>query len=64
MPKEIIASVEDGFYVTELIGFGVNLVTGDYSRGDVSLWIDRGELAYPVEEVMIAGNLKEMLLNI
>jgi PmbA protein len=63
-PKEIIASVEKGFYVTELIGFGVNLVTGDYSRGAAGLWIEKGKLVYPVEEVTIAGNLKEMLLNI
>jgi len=63
-PDEIIASVDEGFYVTELIGFGVNLVNGDYSRGAAGLWIDKGELAYPVEEVTIAGNLKEMLLNI
>jgi len=62
--EEIIASVEEGFYVTELIGFGVNLVTGDYSRGAGGLWIEKGRLTYPVEEVTIAGNLKEMLLNI
>ena len=63
-PEEIIASVEEGFYVTELIGFGVNLVTGDYSRGAAGIWIEKGELTYPVEEVTIAGNLKEILLNI
>lgn len=63
-PEEIIASVGDGFYVTELIGFGVNLVTGDYSRGAAGLWIEGGELAYPVEEVTIAGNLKEIFMNI
>jgi len=63
-PDEIIGSVKAGFYVTELIGFGVNLVTGDYSRGAAGMWIDNGELAYPVEEVTIAGNLKEMLQNI
>jgi PmbA protein len=63
-PDEIIASVDDGFYVTELIGFGVNLVTGDYSRGAAGLWIEKGKLAYPVEEVTIAGNLKDMLRNI
>ena len=63
-PEEIIGSVKAGFYVTELIGFGVNLVTGDYSRGAAGMWIDNGELAYPVEEVTIAGNLKEMLQNI
>ena len=63
-PDDIIRSVKQGFYVTELIGFGVNMVTGDYSRGAVGLWIEDGELSYPVEEVTIAGNLKEMLQNI
>jgi PmbA protein len=62
--EEIIESIENGFYVTELMGFGVNLVTGDYSRGAAGLWIHKGQLAYPVEEVTIAGNLKDMLLNI
>jgi len=60
-PEELIASVKSGLYVTELIGFGVNMVTGDYSRGAVGLWIENGELTYPVEEVTIAGNLLEML---
>lgn len=59
-PAEIIRSVKRGLYVTELIGFGVNSVTGDYSRGAVGLWIDNGELAYPVEEITIAGNLLAM----
>jgi PmbA protein len=59
-PEELIRSVKNGFYVTELIGFGVNGVTGDYSRGAVGLWIDNGELTYPVEEVTVAGNLLEM----
>jgi PmbA protein len=63
-PEEIIASTKRGFYVTELIGFGVNMVTGDYSRGAAGLWIENGELAYPVEEVTIAGNLQAMLQNI
>ena len=63
-PDAIIRSVKQGFYVTELIGFGVNMVTGDYSRGAVGLWIEDGELSYPVEEVTIAGNLKEMFQNI
>jgi len=63
-PEEMIGSVEEGIYVTELIGFGVNLVSGDYSRGAAGIWIERGQLAYPVEELTIAGNLKEMLLNI
>jgi PmbA protein len=59
-PEQIIASVPRGLYVTELIGFGINPVTGDYSRGAVGLWIEGGEFAHPVEEVTIAGNLLEM----
>lgn len=62
--EQIIQSVKEGLYVTELVGSGVNPVTGDYSRGAVGLWIENGELAYPVEEITIAGNLKEMLSNI
>ena len=50
--------------MTELIGSGVNTVTGDYSRGASGLWIVNGELAYPVEEITVAGNLKEMFKNI
>jgi PmbA protein len=60
-PEELIGSVQSGLYVTELIGFGVNGVTGDYSRGAAGLWIEDGELAYPVEEVTVAGNVLEML---
>ncbi len=60
-PDELIGSVKNGFYVTELIGSGVNGVTGDYSRGAVGLWIENGKLSYPVEEVTVAGNLLEML---
>ncbi len=63
-PEEIVREIPDGFYVTELIGFGVNLVNGDYSRGAVGLWISGGEIAFPVEEVTIAGNLREMLGSI
>ena len=63
-PEEIIRSVKRGLYVTELIGFGINMVTGDYSRGAVGFWIESGELAYPVEEVTIAGNLKDMWMNV
>ncbi len=63
-PADLIASVKRGLYVTELIGFGVNSVTGDYSRGAVGLWIDNGELTYPVEEVTVAGNLLEMFTRI
>ena len=60
-PGDIIKSVKHGLYLTETIGFGVNLVTGDYSRGAGGLWIEDGELAYPVQEITIAGNLKEMI---
>jgi PmbA protein len=49
--------------VTELIGFGINMVTGDYSRGAAGFWIEDGELAYPVEEITIAGNLKQMFTS-
>jgi len=63
-PEAIIASVRAGLYVTELIGFGVNLTTGDYSRGAAGLWIEDGALAYPVEELTIAGNLLDMLRDI
>lgn len=61
---EIIASVKNGFYVTELIGFGFNPVTGDYSRGASGIWIENGKLTSPVEEVTIAGNLRDMLRGI
>ncbi len=63
-PEEIIAEVKDGLYVTEFLGFGVNLVTGDFSRGAGGLWISNGELTHPVEEITVAGNLKDMLRNI
>ncbi len=53
-----------GLLVTDLIGFGANLVSGDYSRGAVGFWVENGEIAYPVEEVTIAGNLKQMLTGI
>ncbi len=63
-PEQIIGDVRSGLYVTETMGFGVNLVTGDYSQGAAGLWIETGELAYPVEEITIAGNLKDMYRNI
>lgn len=63
-PEEIVRSVKRGLYVTELIGFGINMVTGDYSRGAVGFWIENGELAYPVEEITIAGNLKDMWMHV
>ncbi len=59
-PRDLIAGVADGFYVTDLIGMGANTVTGDYSRGAAGFWIERGELAYPVSEVTIAGHLLEI----
>jgi len=61
---QIIADVPAGLYVTGLMGSGVNLVTGDYSRGATGLWIENGVLSYAVEEVTIAGNLAEMLRNV
>jgi PmbA protein len=63
-PEQMIAGVRSGFYVTELIGADCNIVTGDYSTGAAGLWIENGELAYPVSEITIAGNLKEMLKEI
>lgn len=63
-PEELLADVKQGLYVTETMGFGVNLVTGDYSQGASGIWIENGELTFPVEEITIAGNLKEMYKNI
>ncbi len=63
-PRHIVAGVRQGLYVTEFLGFGVNLVTGDYSRGASGLWIENGEPVYPVEEITIAGHLRDMLHNI
>lgn len=63
-PQQIVGDVRQGFYITEFLGFGVNLVTGDFSQGASGLWIENGELAFPVEEVTVAGNLKDMLKNI
>ncbi len=63
-PEQLIGDVQQGLYVTETMGFGVNLVTGDYSQGASGLWIENGELTFPVEEITIAGNLKDMYRNI
>ena len=60
----LIGGVESGLYVTELIGMGVNQVTGDYSRGAAGFWIEQGEIAYPVSEVTVAGTLKEMFRHL
>jgi PmbA protein len=62
--EQLISGIRNGFYVTELIGFGVNIVTGDYSRGAVGMWIRDGELAFPVSEVTIAGTLQQMLMGL
>ena len=63
-PERIIADIPAGLYVTGLMGFGVNTVTGDYSRGATGLWIENGVLTHAVEEITIAGNLVEMLHNV
>ena len=60
----MIAGVRNGLYVTELIGATANTVTGDYSSGAAGLWIENGELAYAVSEISIAGNLKQMLMDV
>ncbi len=63
-PEEIIRGIRRGLYVTELIGHGVNIVTGDYSRGAAGLWIENGEFAYPVSEITIAATLQQMLTDV
>ncbi len=63
-PAELMADLREGFYVTELIGMGVNGITGDYSRGAAGFWIENGSCAYPVSEVTVAGNLKEMFARL
>jgi len=62
-PEELIASLKSGFYVTEVFGHGVDMLTGEYSRGASGFWIENGELAYPVSEVTIASNLKDMFMR-
>lgn len=63
-PAELMADITSGFYVSELIGFGVNLITGDYSRGASGFWIENGTPAWPVSEVTIAGNLADMFRDL
>jgi PmbA protein len=63
-PEQIIGDIPAGLYVTSLMGFGTNIVTGDYSRGATGLWIENGALTHAVEEITIAGNLGEMLRNV
>ena len=62
-PEELIRETGTGLYVTELMGQGVNMVTGDYSRGAGGFWIENGEIAYPVGEITIAGNLLDMFMS-
>ncbi|MDH3693761.1 MAG: metallopeptidase TldD-related protein, partial [Gammaproteobacteria bacterium] len=62
--SELCKTMDKGLLVTELIGFGVNNLTGDYSRGAAGFWIEKGEIQYPVEEITIAGNLKDMFMHI
>ena len=62
-PDELIEPIQSGFYVTEVFGQGVNLVTGEYSRGASGFWIENGKISYPVSEITIASNLKEMFLR-
>ncbi|HUB94864.1 MAG TPA: metallopeptidase TldD-related protein [Stellaceae bacterium] len=61
---DLLREIDRGFYVTELMGMGINGVTGDYSRGAAGFWIEHGQLAFPVSEMTIAGNLKDMFLNL
>lgn len=61
---DLLKKMDTGLLVTGLMGHGVNLVTGDYSRGAIGFWVEHGEIQYPVEEITIAGNLKDMLKNI
>jgi PmbA protein len=63
-PEDLIRQVGKGFYVTELIGQGVDMITGEYSRGATGFWIENGELTYPVSEVTIASNLKDMFMRV
>ncbi len=62
--EEIVGGVQDGLYLTGLMGFGVNYVTGDLSQGAVGLWIENGQISYPVSEINISGNIKDMLKNL
>ena len=63
-PEALMADIKSGFYVTDLMGMGVNGVTGDYSRGASGFWIENGKIAFPVAEVTIAGNLKDMFAHL
>ena len=63
-PEQLIGDIKDGFYVTDLIGMGVNMVTGDYSRGASGFWIENGKRTFPVSEVTIAGHLSDIFRSL
>jgi PmbA protein len=63
-PEALISDIKRGFLVVETMGFGVNSLTGDFSQGAVGFWIEDGEVAFPVHELTIAGNLKDMFKNL
>ena len=63
-PLELMQDIKSGFYITDLFGMGINIITGDYSQGASGFWIENGEIAYAVSEVTIAGNLSDMFLNL
>lgn len=62
--EELIADIEEGFFVTQMMGSGANIITGDYSRGAKGFWIEKGQITYPVSEMTIAGNIKDMWMNL
>ena len=63
-PAELMADIKSGFYVTEMMGMGVNGLTGDYSRGAAGFWIENGQIAFPVSEMTVAGNLNDMFARL
>jgi len=63
-PEALIADIDEGFYAADMIGVGVNLVTGDYSRGAAGFWIEKGKLTYPVSGVTIAGHLRDIFRSL
>ena len=63
-PEALIRSLKSGFYVTEVFGQGVNMLTGEYSRGASGFWIENGELTFPVSEITIAGDLPTIFANL
>jgi PmbA protein len=63
-PEDLILDINDGFYITDMIGSSVSLVTGDYSRGASGFWIKNGKLSQPISEATIAGNLKDMFMSL